>query len=108
MDPDPTPFFSDFKDAKKLSYFIFFLITYQQAHYSQSKKLIFLLKYGVKILFCKVYFSQLNTLMREGKDLEPDPDPYLLILDPDPGDPKTCGSGSGSGSPTLVYCIFFE
>jgi hypothetical protein len=32
--PDPTPFFSDFKDAKKNS--IFFLITYPQALYLQS------------------------------------------------------------------------
>jgi hypothetical protein len=40
MDPDPnpdpapdlTPFFCDFKDAKKLIFYIFFLITYPQAH----------------------------------------------------------------------------
>ncbi len=42
MDPDPTPdltpSFSDFKDAgKKISsYFLFFLITYPQAHYLQA------------------------------------------------------------------------
>jgi hypothetical protein len=39
-DPDPTPdltpFFSDFKDAKKLFFSYFFLITYPQAHYLQS------------------------------------------------------------------------
>ncbi len=34
--PYPTPFFSDFKDAKKNFVFIFFLITYPQAHYLQS------------------------------------------------------------------------
>jgi hypothetical protein len=35
--PDPTPFFIDFKDAKKnLIIFIFFLITYPQAHHVQS------------------------------------------------------------------------
>jgi hypothetical protein len=37
LDPDPTPdptrFFSDFKDAKKN---IFFLTIYPQAHYRQS------------------------------------------------------------------------
>jgi hypothetical protein len=33
--PDPTPFFSDFKDIKKY-FFIFFLITYPQAYYIQS------------------------------------------------------------------------
>ncbi len=33
--PDPTSFYSDFKDAKKIV-LIFFLITYAQAHYLQS------------------------------------------------------------------------
>jgi hypothetical protein len=59
--------------------------------------------------FCRHYFSPLNTLMRKGKDLEPDPDPHLFLMDPDPGGPKTCGSGSGSGSgsPTLQKeCLF--
>jgi hypothetical protein len=28
LTPDLTPFFIDFKDAKKYSFFIFFLITY--------------------------------------------------------------------------------
>jgi hypothetical protein len=36
-----------------------------------------LLKFCVKILFFKHYFSPLNTFMKKGKDLEPDPDPYL-------------------------------
>jgi hypothetical protein len=36
-----------------------------------------LLKFGVKILFCKKSFSPLNIFMRKGKDPEPDPDPYL-------------------------------
>ncbi len=53
------------------------------------KKFNFLLKFRVKILFCKHYF-------RKGKD--PEPDPYLWLMDPDPGGPTTCGSGS----PTLV------
>jgi hypothetical protein len=55
-----------------------------------------LLKFSVKILFFKIYFSPLNTFMRKGKD----PDPYLSPMDPDPGGPKTCGSCE-SGSPTL-------
>jgi hypothetical protein len=50
MDPDPTPFFIDFKDAKKVC---------------------------VNILFCKHYFDPLNTFMRQGKDPEPDPDLHL-------------------------------
>jgi hypothetical protein len=96
--PDPTPFFIDFKDAKK--YFLhIFLITYPQAHHLQSKKI----KFFAKILFCGHHFSPLHTFMRKKEDLEPDPDPalYLRLMDPDPGGPKTCGS-CGSGSPTLT------
>ncbi len=37
-------------------------------------------KFCAKILFCKHYFSPLNTFMRKGKD----PDPYLWLMDPDP------------------------
>jgi hypothetical protein len=50
-------------------------------------------------MFCKHYFSPLNTFIRKGKDPELDPDPHLLLVDPDPdpGGPKTCGSVSGSG-----------
>ncbi len=58
MDPDPdptqdpTPFFSDFKDAKKI--FIFFL-SYLQAHYLPSQRFNFLLKYFV----LKSYFASI-------------------------------------------------
>jgi hypothetical protein len=38
LDPDPTPFLSDFKDAKILNFSYFVLITYSQAHYLQSLK----------------------------------------------------------------------
>jgi hypothetical protein len=75
-DPDPIPFFSDFKDVKKLFFFLH-IFSYNQAHYLQSQKLNFLLKYCVKILFCNHYFSQLNTFMRKGKDPDPCPEPYL-------------------------------
>ncbi len=100
MDPDPAPFFRDFKDVKNNFFsFIFFLITYPQAYYLQSWKLNFLLKFWVKILFFKQFFSQLNTLMRRRQDSEPDPDldPCLWRMDPDPGGPK-----NASGSPTLL------
>jgi hypothetical protein len=71
--PDPTPFFIDFKDAKK--YFLhIFLITYPQAHHLQSKKI----KFFAKILFCGHHFSPLHTFMR-----------------------KKGGSGSGSGSSSI-------
>ncbi len=36
LSPDPTPFFCDFKDAKNSVLYIYFLITYPQAHYLQS------------------------------------------------------------------------
>ncbi len=49
----------------------------------------------LKSLFCKHYFSSINTFMRKGKD----PDPYLM--NPDPRGPKT----SGSGSLTLVQRV---
>jgi hypothetical protein len=67
-DPDPTPFFSDFKDAKKKYFFpYFFLLTYSQAYSFQSYKFNFLLKF----YFDKHYFSPLNTFMRKGKDPDP-------------------------------------
>jgi E3 ubiquitin-protein ligase DOA10 len=72
--PDPTPFFSDFKNAKK--YIIFFSYNLPVGTFS-LKKLIFLLNFCVKILLCKYYFSLLNTFMRKGKDPEPEPDPSL-------------------------------
>ena len=56
------------------------------------------------MLFCRHYFSPLNTFMRKGKDTEPEPDPHLWLMDPDPGGPKTCGSGS----PTLQKTIYFH
>jgi hypothetical protein len=70
-DPDPTPF-SDFKDAKKKSFFSCNLFA---STLSSVLKINFLQKFCVKILFCKYYFSPLNTFMRKGKD--PDPDPCL-------------------------------
>jgi hypothetical protein len=36
------------------------------------------------MLFCRHYFSPLNTLMSKEKD----PDPQLFLMDPDPGGPK--------------------
>ncbi len=59
--------------------FAFFLITCQQKHHLQSKKSNFVLKFCVTILFCRHYFSPLNSSVRKGKDPEPDPD-----QEPDP------------------------
>ncbi len=55
-----------------------------QAHYLQSLTYCFKEKFCVKILFCKHYFSLLNTFMRKKKD----PDPYLWLTDPYPGGTK--------------------
>ncbi len=94
-----------FKDAKKKFFCTFFLITCPQVHHLQSKKCDFLLKVCVKMLFCRHYFSPLNTFMRKEKD----PDPHLLLMDPDPGGPKTWGScGSRSGSLTLIITSDME
>jgi hypothetical protein len=67
-DPDPTPLFIDFKNAKKN----FLLITCPRTSSESLKKFNFLLNFCAKILFCGHYF---NTFMRKGK--EPEPDPYL-------------------------------
>jgi hypothetical protein len=75
IDPDPTPFFSDFKDAKNNFPKKIFLLTNPLA---SVLKFNFLLKFW-KILFCKHYFCPFNTCIRKVKDpeLEPDPDSYL-------------------------------
>jgi hypothetical protein len=80
--------FIDFKDETK-KYF-FNIITSPQAHHLQSKKLNFLLKFCVKMFFCRHYFSPLNTFMRTRKD--PDPDLYIWL-------------GSGSGFPTMFKSV---
>jgi hypothetical protein len=76
MDPDPTPdrtpCFCDFKDAKSyLSFSYLFSYNLPAGTLSLDLKIYFLAK--AKILFCKLYFSPLNTFMRKGKD----PDPNL-------------------------------
>jgi hypothetical protein len=74
LDPtlNPTPFFSDFKEANT-NFFSFFSYSLPAGTLSS----VFKIKFFVKILFCKHYFSPLKTFMRKGKDPKPDPDPYL-------------------------------
>ncbi len=79
--PDPTPFFWDLKDAKKNSYS--FSIAYPQAHYLLFGKFNLLLKFYVKTLFCKHYFSLLYE-KREGYGSVP------------------LNNGSGSGRPLYM------
>jgi len=62
MDPDPTSFFIDLKDANFFSYYVL-EIAYRHIIFS------------LKILFCMQYFSPLNIFMRKGKDPEPGPEP---------------------------------
>ncbi len=86
MDPDPTqdptPFFSDFKDENKFTFSSYNLPT---GTISSLLKIIFLLKFCVKILFCRHNFSFLNIFIWKGKDSEldpePEPDPYLWLMD---------------------------
>ncbi len=99
-DTDPTPFFNDFRDAKKKILFIFFSYNLPASTLSSVLKIypIFCYNFVLKNLLCKHYLSQLNTFMKKRKDLDPDPDPYLWLMDPvpEPGGHKT------GGSPTLV------
>ncbi len=76
--PDPTPFFSDFKDAKKekkIPYF--FLMTYPQAHYLLSKKFNFCQNFVSKSYFASIISEKGIMRIR----------------------------GSGSGSPTLLLTV---
>jgi hypothetical protein len=78
MDPDPTPFFSDFKDKKVINFRSYiFLITYPQAHHLQSYKINFLLKF----LF-NFYFASIISLFQSAEHLYE----------------KREGSGSAAGS----------
>jgi hypothetical protein len=53
--PDPTPFFSDFTDAKKLFFIlIFFSYNLPAGTLSSILKFNFLLKFCVKILFASI------------------------------------------------------
>ncbi len=63
--------------GKKYFFPYFFSCNLPTDTHLQFKKWIFLLKFCVKIIFCRHYISPLNTFMRKGKDSEPDPDPYL-------------------------------
>jgi hypothetical protein len=76
--PDPSPVSIVFKNAKKIFFSYFFLKTCPQAHHLQSKKFNFCQNYCIKMLFCRHYFSPLNTFMRKGKD--PESDPYLWLI----------------------------
>jgi hypothetical protein len=71
MDPDPTtdptPFFSDFKDAKKIQIFSYNL----PAGTLSFLKYNFLLNFCIKIFFMQAFFH--SAQHRKGKDA----DPYL-------------------------------
>jgi hypothetical protein len=75
MDPDPTPLFIDFKDAKKISYF--FLITSTSLSiYKHFLGTNFVLKFYFAGIISVGSTHSNYTLMRKGKDPEPDPDQH--------------------------------
>jgi hypothetical protein len=62
--PDPTPFFTDYKDTKKKIFFIFCSYNLPTGKHLQSKKLNLLLKFCIKILFCGIVIVR-STHLRE-------------------------------------------
>ncbi len=70
IDPDPTPFFIDFKDTRKIIFFHIFSFNLPAGTLSSVLKI--LPKNLATIFFCKHFFSPLNTFIRKWKD----PDPY--------------------------------
>jgi hypothetical protein len=76
---------------QKTNFFTFFshnLPIGTMVHHHQSKKLNFLLKYCVKVLFCWYYFSPLSTFMKNEGSGAGSASAHL-----------TNGSASGSGRP---------
>jgi hypothetical protein len=103
MDPDLTPFFSDFKDAKKNYFYHFFLQLTRRHIIFSLKYLNFLLKFCVKILLQVLLQSaQRLYVKRKGSGAGSIP---LTNGSGSGGGPKTRGSGSGSGSLTLLEVI---
>jgi hypothetical protein len=91
-DPDPTPFFNDFKVAEKIVFFIVFSFNLPSGILSSVLKIkFFAKKFCDTNLFCKHYFSLLDTFMRERKDPEEGSGSILM----------TNESGSGTGSERL-------
>ncbi len=74
IDPDP--------DAKKYIFLSHFFLSTCRRYILFCLKINFFVKFCVKILFCRHYFSPLNTFMRKRKDPEPDPDPHLWLMYP--------------------------
>jgi hypothetical protein len=72
---DPTPFFIDFKDAKK-NFSYFFRITCPQAHHLQSNKLIF--KFKIKLNLQALFQSAQHIYEKRS------PDPIVRSSDPAP------------------------
>jgi len=64
--PDPTPFFSYFKDAKENNFFLLYIFSNLQS---------LLLKFLCQNFILEALLSPLNIFMRRGKD--PGPDPFL-------------------------------
>jgi hypothetical protein len=83
MDPDPTPFFSDFKDAKKYFISIFSYNLPAGILSSVIAKILFVAKILCLNPILQTLLQTAQPFMRKGKD--PDPDPHLSKTDLDPG-----------------------
>jgi hypothetical protein len=84
--PDQTPFFSDFKDARKIFFSNFLSYNLPAGTLSSVLRIKFCYNFILQALF------QSAQHLYEKKEL----------MDPDPGGSTMCRSGSGSGSPTLI------
>jgi hypothetical protein len=82
MDPDPTSFFIDLKDANFFSYYVL-EIAYR--HIIFSLKIIFFAKIEVKLYLAGIIAVR-STHLRKRKD--PDPDPVPLTNASESGRPK--------------------
>jgi hypothetical protein len=76
--PDPTPFFSDFEDSKKIFFFpYFFYYNLPAGTLSSFLKIKLFAKNFVLNFISQVLFHSAQHLLRKGKDPDPDPHPYI-------------------------------
>ncbi len=75
MCPDPTPFFIDSKDAKKIFFLIFFSYKLSTQIIFSQKNLLFYKNFVLKFYSPGIIYLVCSTRLWE-KGKVPDPDPY--------------------------------